>query len=71
MPSDGERHDFDEIGGEDQPVRSAQAFEGGDRRGLAGDVAADRIADPDAADQQSGQADQAQKQRDAVDQPLQ
>ena len=38
---------------------------------LLGDIAGDRVADPDAADQQRGEADQAQKKRDAIDQPLQ
>ena len=68
---DSEPQDFEEIGGEDQPVRGSQTFEGRDRRGLAGDVIADRIADPHSADQQRGQPDQAQKQADAIDQSLQ
>src|ERR1700730_12075032 len=68
---ESEPQHFEEIGGENQPVRSSQTFEGRDRRGLAGDVIADRISDPHAADQEGGQPDQAQKQADAIDQSLQ
>ena len=60
-----------EIDRKNKARRGAEAFQGRDRRCFAGDVAAHRIADAEAADQQRRQPDQRQEQRHPVDQPLQ
>jgi len=67
----GESDDFDEVNRKDEPCRGAEAFQGGDGRGLAGDVKADRIANPDPTNQESGEPDEVEVHREAVDQPPQ
>ena len=71
MPISASARICDEIGREDEAGRGAEAFQRGDRRGLARDIAGDRIADADPADQERGDADQVQEKSDPVDEPLQ
>ena len=63
-----ERHDLQEVCGEDQAGRCAEAFQRGDRVGLARDKPGNRIADPDPADEQRGDAGEAQEKPDPVEQ---
>jgi len=65
------RQDLDEVDRENEPCRRAKAFERGDRRGLAGNIATDRVADPDPADQQRAQTDETEEERDTLDRALQ
>jgi hypothetical protein len=58
--------ELDEIGRQDQPLRRAQAFHDGDGPQAPGQKARDGIADAHAADQQRGEADQA----DELGQPV-
>ncbi len=65
------RQDLQQIGGEDEAGRGAEAFQRRDRLGLARDVSGDGVADPDAADEQRGDAGQAEKKSEPVEQSLQ
>ena len=66
-PGRGHDHDLDQIGAEDQLRRRAEAFEGGDGRGLAVEIALDRVADADAADQKSAETDEGEEQAEPLD----
>ena len=66
-----QRQDLQQIGGEDEAGRGAEAFQRRDRLGLARDISGDGVADPDAADKQRGDAGQAEKKPEPVEQSLQ
>ena len=66
MPSSGEQQRLEQIDGEHEPARRAEAFEGGDDFALLGHVALDGVADADAAEQQRGQPDEADELGEAV-----
>ena len=66
-PDQGDHGDLDEIDLKDLASGGAQALEGGDGRQLAVEIAFDRVHHPEAADQQGGEADQAQIEREPVD----
>ncbi len=70
---DGEerqRQHLDEIDLEDEPAGGAEAFQGRDRRDLAGEIGAHRVADADPADQQRGETGERQEERDAIEEAL-
>ena len=63
----GQRQDLRHVDLEDQAPGRAQAFQRGDGRRLAVEIAAHRVADADAADQQGGEPDQGEEEGEAVD----
>ena len=63
----GERQDLGQVDPEDEPAGGAEAFQGRDGRRLALEVAAHGVADPDPADQQRRQADQAEEHAEPLD----
>src|SRR3546814_9215461 len=63
----GQREDLRHVNLEDQAAGRAQALQRRDGRGLAFEIAAHRVADADAADQQRRQAHQGEEEGEAVD----
>ena len=62
----GEHERLDQIDGEHEPARGAERLEGGDHAALLRHVAADGVADADAAKQQRGQAHEADELGEAL-----
>ena len=64
----GQSEHLEEIHPEHQGPRGTDAFQGGDRAGLAVEPGPHRVSDSDPAHQQSGQSDEGEEQGDPPDQ---
>ena len=62
----GEHERLDQIDGKHEPARGAERLEGGDDAALLRHVAADGVADADAAKEQRGQSDEADELGEAL-----